>query len=344
MEVPEMRARPNASAAQQIMLVAVLILLLITTGCLYQLLGTARDKRRFPPPGRLIDIGPTRLHISESGKGHPPVILEAGIGASSLNWTTIQSALSQFTRVCSYDRAGLGWSDPAASPRTIANAVEELHALVTAAQIPTPLVLVGHSFGGLLARCYAARYPDQIAGLVLLDPLAVTEWRDPSPSQQKLLKRGAMLSRRGAFLARLGIVRFGLAMLSGGLRLIPKLVARAASRGTGESAISRLVREVQKMPPETWPIVQAHWCQPKSFITLANYLEFLPASAAEATECGDLPITILSASNSTAVQQAERDALATHSRKGKHLIAANSGHWIHFDEPKLVIASIRELL
>lgn len=329
----------------QILLIAAgLILILTASGWLYQLIGTARDKRRFPIPGRLIDTGPARLHIRESGEGLPPVILEAGIGASSLNWTTIQSTLSQFTRVCSYDRAGLGWSHPAASPRNIANAVEELHALITAAQIPSPLVLVGHSFGGLLARCYAARYPDQIAGLVLLDPLAASEWIEPSESQQKLLKRGAMLSRRGAVLARLGIVRFGLVMLSGGLRRIPKLVAKAASRATGESAISRLVREVQKMPPETWPIVQAHWCQPKSFLALANYLECLPTSAAEASECGDLPITILSASNSTAAQLAERDALASRSRRGKHTIAAKSGHWIHFDEPELVIESIREML
>ena len=339
-----MRTRPNASAAQQIMLIAVLILVLIATGCLYQLLGTARDKRRFPPPGRLIDIGPARLHIRESGEGRPPVILEAGIGASSLNWTTIQSTLSKFTQVCSYDRSGLGWSDPAASPRTIANAVEELYALITAAQIPVPLVLVGHSFGGLLARCYATRYPDQVAGLVLLDPLAVAEWLEPSESQLKRLKRGVMLSRRGAFLARLGIVRLGLATLSSGLRFLPKLVARAASRGDGESAVSRLVREVQKMPPETWPMVQAHWCQPKSFIGLANYLECLPTSAAQAAECGDLPITILSASNSTAAQLAESDALASRSRKGKHLIASKSGHWIHFDEPELVIESIREML
>ncbi len=153
-----------------------------------------------------------------------------------------------------------------------------------------------------------------------------------------------MLARRGALLARLGIVRFGLSLLSGGLRRIPKLVARAASRGAGESAISRLVREVQKMPPETWPMVQAHWCQPKSFLGLANYLECLPASAAEASECGDLPITILSASNSTAAQLAERDALVRNSRKGKHVMASKSGHWIHFDDPELVIESIREMI
>jgi pimeloyl-ACP methyl ester carboxylesterase len=330
-----------------VLIAAGVILLIVAAGWLYQLSGTARDRRRFPLPGRLVDIGGLRLHLLESGAGHPPVILEAGIAASCLNWTSIQAELARSTRVCSYDRAGLGWSDPPSSPRTVSNAVDDLHALLTAAQIPPPFILTGHSFGGLLVRCYATQYPEQVAGLVLLDPLAATEWLTPSDAQRKTLKRGAMLSRRGATLARFGVVRLGLATLASGLRFIPKLVARAASSGTGESAISRLVREVQKMPPETWPIVQAHWCQPKSFLAMANYLESLPASASQASALGQppahIPITIISASNSTAAQLAERDAIAHHSLHGKHIIATKSGHWVHFDEPDLVLQAIREM-
>jgi pimeloyl-ACP methyl ester carboxylesterase len=324
------------------------IVLVVAAGWLYQVLGTARDRRRFPLPGRLVDIGGPRLHLRESGAGLPAIILEAGIAASCLNWTSVQAELARFTRVCSYDRAGLGWSDPACSERTVFHAVDELHALITAAQIPAPFILTGHSFGGLLVRCYAVRYPDQVAGLVLLDPLAATEWLDPSEAQWNTLRRGAKLSRRGALLARFGVVRFGLAALSSGLQLIPKLVARLASSGSGESAIARLVREVQKMPRETWPIVQAHWCQPKSFLGMANYLESLPASASEASACGDLPghipVSILSASNSSAAQLAERDAVKRRSLHGKHIIAVKSGHWIHFDEPDLVIQAIREMV
>ena len=329
------------------LIAASLILLIVAAGWLYQLSGTARDRRRFPSPGRLVDIGGTRLHLLESGAGQPAVILEAGIAASCLNWTSLQAELARSTLACSYDRAGLGWSDPTNSPRTISNAIAELHALLTAAQIPPPFILTGHSFGGLLVRCYAAKYPNQVAGLVLLDPLATSEWLTPSESQRKVLKRGAMLSRRGSLLTRFGVVRFGLATLASGLQFIPKLVARAASSGTGESAISRLVREVQKMPPETWPIVKAHWCQPKSFLTMANYLESLPDSAAQGSALGQLPghipITIISASNSTAAQLAERDALARHSLHGKHIIATKSGHWVHFDEPELVLQAIREM-
>ena len=296
----------------------------------------------------MVDIGASSLHLLESGHGAPPVILEAGIAASCLNWTSIQAELAQFTRVFSYDRAGLGWSDPASSPRTVSHAVQDLHALLAAAQIPAPFVLTGHSFGGLLVLCYAVRYPDQVAGLVLLDPLRAAEWLRPAEAQWKTLRRGAMLARRGALLARFGVVRFALATLSSGLQLIPKLVARLASRGSGESAISRLVREVQKMPPETWPIVQAHWCQPKSFLGMANYLESLPASASQASECAELPphipVSIISASNSTAAQLAERDAITRRSLNGKHIIATKSGHWIHFDEPDLVIQAIRDMV
>jgi pimeloyl-ACP methyl ester carboxylesterase len=331
-----------------LLVVAGLAVLVAAGGWFYQLQGTARDQRRFPLPGRLVDVGGPRLHLLESGDGHPAVILEAGIAASSLNWTSVQAALTPFVRVCSYDRAWLGWSDPAGSPRTVSHAVEELHALLAAATIPAPCILTGHSFGGLLVRCYAARYPDQVAGLVLVDPLAAGEWLEPSEAQWKTLRRGASLARRGALLARFGVVRFGLALLSGGARLIPQLVARLAGSGAGESAISRLVREVQKMPPETWPVVRAHWCQPKSFLGMANYLESLPASASEAAACGelsaDIPVTIFSASNSGAAQLAERDAMARRSLKGKHIIAAKSGHWIHFDQPELVIQAIREMV
>jgi len=333
----------------EILLIAAgLVLLLIGAGWVYQRQGTARDRRRFPPLGRLVEIDGRRVHLVQSGQGRPAVILEAGIAASCLNWTSIQAQIARFTSVYSYDRSGLGWSDPASSPRTILRAVEDLHALLSAIGIEPPFVLTGHSFGGLLVRCYAAHYPERVAGLVLVDPLAASEWLNPSEAQWKTLRRGARLSRRGAVLARFGMVRLPLALLSGGLQLIPRLVARAASSGSGESAISRLVREVQKMPPETWPMVQAHWRQPKSFLGMASYLESLPESAKQASAGPELPsempVTILSASNSTAAQIAEREAIANHSVHGRHGIATKSGHWIHFDQPELVIEAVRDML
>jgi pimeloyl-ACP methyl ester carboxylesterase len=323
-----------------------LIVLLILAGLLYQAIGTASDRRKFPPPGRLMDIGGQRLHLVDAGQGNPAVIFESGIAASSLNWTAMQSAVARFTRVCSYDRAWLGWSEPANTPRITSQLVKELNALLRAAQIPAPYVLVGHSFGGLLVQAYAVAHPDQVAGLVLIDPLPAGEWLHVSEEQSRILRWGIRLSRRGALVARLGVVRLSLALLSGGARRIPRLVAKVAS-GRAESTLSRLVGQVQKMPPEVWPMVQAHWCQPKAFLGMAEYFKSLPASSAEAAALGDLPeipVSILSAANSTPAQLAERDAIAKQSPRGKHIVVQNSGHWIHLDQPQVVIEAIREMV
>ena len=125
---------------------------------------------------------------------------------------------------------------------------------------------------------------------------------------------------------------------------IRTLIAKLSS-GNGESAVSRLVGEVRKMPRETWPMIRAHWCQPKSFLGMSGHLEALPVSCAESAECGDarqVPMIILSAATSTAAQLAERDALALRSH-GKHIVV-KGGHWIHLDEPGLVVQAIREIM
>jgi pimeloyl-ACP methyl ester carboxylesterase len=274
------------------------------------------------------------------------VIFESGISATCLSWTQVRSEVARFARAYAYDRAWLGWSDPANSPRTTSNVVDELHVLLKGAGISAPYLLVGHSYGGMLVRAYAAKYPEQVAGLVLVDPLSPSEWLSISPAHARMLGLGVKLSRRGALLARIGVVRASLALLMAGGRLVPKVIAKLSS-GRGQSVISRLVGEVSKMPPETWPMVRAHWCQTKSFLGLAGYLESLPASAAEAdvlAEPGDLLVIVLSAAHSTPEQLKEREALARRSPRGKHIIAAKSGHWIQLDEPELVVQAIREMI
>ncbi len=282
----------------------------------------------------MVDIGGLRLHIRESGVGGPVVIFESGIAASHLNWTTVQAGVARFTRACSYDRAGLGWSDVATTPRVTSQLVEELHALLAAAGIAPPYVFAAHSFGGLVVNAYAVKYPEQVAGILLVDALSPVEWLHPTGAQWAALRRGIRLSHRGALLARLGLVRLSLAMLLGGARRVPKLVARWSS-GQAESVLSRLVTEVRKMPAETWPMVRAHWCQPKCFRAMGQYLESLPASSAEASEIGappaQIPVTILSAANSVPEQ------------RGKHVITRH-GHWIHLDDPELVMQAIREMV
>ncbi len=323
---------------------------LVATGAVYQAIGLAADRRRCPPPGRMVNVGGRKLHLMESGSG-PAVVFESGISATCLNWTKVRGEVAQFARACTYDRAGLGWSDLAKSPRTASMRttlaiIDDLHALLGAAEIPRPCIFVGHSFGGLLVRAYAAKYPRDVAALVLVDPLSPREWLDVSPANARMLRLGIRLSGRGALLARIGVVRAALALLMAGGRSIPKAVAKASS-GRGESVISRLVGEVRKMPPETWPMVRSHWCAPKSFLGMAAYLEGLPASAAEAAVLRvpeTIPIIVLSAANSTPEQLEEREEWARRSARGKHILTRESGHWIQLDEPELVVEAIREAI
>src|SRR5438045_7029728 len=156
---------------------------------------------RYPPPGRMIDIGGRRLHVYEAGQGSPTVLLEAGIAATSLSWRPVQNEVARFTRIASYDRAGLGWSDSASKPLTLSGLVNDLQALLKVAQLPPPYVLVGHSFGGLIVRAFAGRNPNEVAGLVLVDAVRPEEWHPLSSEQRRMLERAARLSRRGAMLA-----------------------------------------------------------------------------------------------------------------------------------------------
>lgn len=123
----------------------------------------------YPPPGKMVDIGGYRLHLNCSGKSGPTVVLIAGAGDFSFDWSLVQPDVSRFARVCSYDPAGLAWSEPGPTPRTMRQAVYELHALLQTARMKAPYVLVGHSLGGLTARVYAEQYPREVAGLVLVD-------------------------------------------------------------------------------------------------------------------------------------------------------------------------------
>jgi pimeloyl-ACP methyl ester carboxylesterase len=157
-----------------------LLLALAATGALYQAVATAIDRRSFAPPGRMIDLGGYRMHISCTGQGSPTVVLEAGGGVSSGVWAWIQPEIARQTRVCTYDRAGIGWSEQGPHPRDAGSIAQELHTLLQRAGESEPFVLAGHSLGGQYALMFAERYPEEIAGLVLIDALhADTNYRTP---------------------------------------------------------------------------------------------------------------------------------------------------------------------
>jgi pimeloyl-ACP methyl ester carboxylesterase len=145
----------------------------------YQTVREAVDARAYPPPGQLIDVGGHRLHLRCTGSGSPTVVLEPGGGGSSSDMGWIAPAVAKDTRVCVYDRAGRGWSDPVDGPQDGATIAADLHTLLQRAHVPGPYVLAGHSFGGLYVQIFAARFPDDVAGLVLLDSTAP----QPGPAQ-----------------------------------------------------------------------------------------------------------------------------------------------------------------
>ncbi len=152
-------------------LLALLALLvgLAAIGASYQAIATARDQRTYPPPGRLVDVGGYRMHLYCVGEGNPTVILDAANMGTVSNWAWVQPEIAIATRVCAYDRAGLGWSDLGPEPQDTRQNAEALHTLLGNGDVPGPYVLVGHSLGGLYTRMFAERFPDEVAGLVLIE-------------------------------------------------------------------------------------------------------------------------------------------------------------------------------
>jgi pimeloyl-ACP methyl ester carboxylesterase len=194
-----------------LLVLAAFWLLLIVVGLLYQTIATQSDNRNFSPPGQLVDIGTHSMHLYCSGEGSPTVILDAGAGLWSVAWTRVQPELSTTTRVCSFDRSGLGWSDMGSVPYDGLQAAHELHALLEAADVAGPYIYVGHSLSGMFARVYYDQFPEGIAGMVLIDP------GDPGLLVEELGKEeGAAINPCGwkcslaSLVARLGVVRFSL--------------------------------------------------------------------------------------------------------------------------------------
>lgn len=327
--------------------VAVTITGLLLAGLMYQAVGVARDRKRVAAPGALASVGGHRLHYRCSGEGSPAVVFEAGIAASSLTWSRVQPVVAQWTATCSYDRAGLAWSEQASTPRDLPALVAELHQLLASAGVPPPYVLVGHSFGALVIRAFAGAHPSEVAGLVFVDPLHAEDWCEPSPHQRKLLRGGIFLSRVGAVLATLGIVRLSLALLSGGAPGAPRRFSRVFGRQAA-ALLEHMVGEVQKLPAEVLPAVQAHWSRPRAFRGMWQHLAAMPSCSAdlarETVTFGDTPVVVLSARERDPRWLAADAALARASSNGRHIVVPHGGHWVHLDHPELVTQAIRTLL
>jgi pimeloyl-ACP methyl ester carboxylesterase len=187
----------------------IVIVTLAGIGAVYQAIANAMDKRAYPPPGQMVNVGGYQMHLYCSGanvEGSPTVILESGLGSISSAWALLQAEVANGTRVCSYDRAGMGWSDPSPEPRDAHHIAQELHTLLQNANVSGPYVLVGWSYGGMYAREYAGQYSDEVAGLVLLDSSHPDQWTS-TPEGQAQFETNAKVYSVAPALARLGVMR-----------------------------------------------------------------------------------------------------------------------------------------
>jgi pimeloyl-ACP methyl ester carboxylesterase len=291
-----------------------------------------RDRRRLRPPGRTA----SGLHVREAGTGSRVVVFEAGLAATSVNWSRVQQALGAQTRSVSYDRAGLGWSAPVDAPRSLQRWSDDLHRLIHALDLPRPLTLVGHSFGTFIIRVYASRFPQDVAALVFLDPVMPDEFSPLTWRMRVRLWRAAFFTEVTRACAFVGLVRLG---LWGLLR-----------RGEGNpgpllglsTTCRRIARELAKLPSEELPALRAHWSEPRFFRELAASIRAMPACAAEAAGHpvpSDIPLVVFSGGHQSPQSLAAHAAMST-----RQIVVEGSAHWIHLDRPEFVADTILSLI
>jgi pimeloyl-ACP methyl ester carboxylesterase len=307
------------------------VVVLACAGAAYQWIAHYWDMRQNPRPGQLVDVGGYRMHLYCIGQGSPTVVLDSGLGDSWLPWYKVQPPIAQFTRVCSYDRAGLGWSDPSPHPRTSRVIAEELHTLLHTAGMAGPFVLAGHSMGGMNVRMYARLFPAEVAGVVLVDSVHPDQQRRRTPEQMRAI---------AAFLRVLGLkadtIPFGFSRLMGWC-------------GNGPVEIRPMLRTVEcRLRP--W---REHVAEEGSFEESAE-------EARTAGPLGNIPLVVLShdpeklypvpgrsprsAKELNPQWEELQSELAQLSTDASRVIARGSGHYIQYDRPDLVIEAVRKLV
>jgi pimeloyl-ACP methyl ester carboxylesterase len=319
------------SVAMRTRALAISLAVFAATGIALERIADRRDARKFPPPGELIDVGGHRLHARIDGSGSPTVVLEAGLGTCALYWHAVHNDVAHFTRVISYDRAGLGWSEPGPKPRDSFTICGELGALLHGAGCGGPYVLAGHSFGGIHVRTFARRYPDDVAGIVLVDasPEGQRERWPARPPLVRARQHVATLAERVApFLARFGVTR---------------LRRRVSPPDWG-------------LPPQLRSIANSLEARPAALRAALDEERAVNASYAQAApSLGDMPLIVLSAlwresqggtdyRDFNAMWIELQSGLASLSTRGTHIIANTDKHLIPVYEPELVVRAIRQVV
>jgi pimeloyl-ACP methyl ester carboxylesterase len=280
------------------------------SGATYQWISTRKELAETPPPGRLVDVGGHRLHLWCTGAGEPSVILESGLGGSTASWGFVQPEVARFTRVCSYDRAGLGYSDPGPSPRTTRRIVRELEQLLDRSGITRPLVLVGASSGGFTARLFASERADRVAGLVLVD----ASHEDQAHDVPRLAPFVPLLSSIGVL--RLLGVSFG--PTPGWLAPSVRGFARAtAFRGAGYQAAASEIIHIRESAAE------------------------VRSTRRELT----IPLVVVTGARGAdpTWRHLQRDQVGL-SQRGCQIIADQSGHVVPLEQPRVVVEAVRAIV
>jgi pimeloyl-ACP methyl ester carboxylesterase len=287
-----------------------LIVVTALTGATYQWLATRNDLAATPPPGQLVDIGGYRLHLWCTGEGAPAVILDNGLGGSSAGWGFVQPDVAHFTRVCSYDRAGMGYSDPGPSPRTARRIASELAELLGRSGIAGPVVLVGASIAGFNVRVFASDHPERAAGLVLVD----ASHEDQAHEVPAIAPFVPLLSTIGVFR------RFGVS----------------------------LGQRIEAVPASVRPYAEATRFRASGYKAAADEIIHVGESASEVRSSRrKLTIPVLVVSGALGAdekwRQLQRDQ-ATLSERGCLVIADRSGHVVPVDQPEIVVEAIRAVV
>lgn len=289
---------------------AILLVALAAGGATYQWIATRRDLSSTPPPGRLVDIGGHRLHIWCEGAGTPAVILEAGLGGTSAGWGFVQPGVARFTRACSYDRAGMGYSDAGPSPRTARRIANELAALIDRSGLDGPVVLAAASSGGFDVRVLASDHPDRVAGLVLVDAS-----HEDQPHEIPTLAR-----------------------------FVPLLSSIGALRILGVS----LGLPPETLPPSTQQFERATRFRAAGYWAAASEIRHIRESASEVRASRrklTVPVLVVTGARGAdeAWQALQRDQ-ATLSERGCQIVAERSGHVVPIDQPEVVVNAIRRIV
>lgn len=303
------------------------VVLLLMAVYLNEIVARKRDAKRYPMPDKLIKVGNHRLHLYAMGEGSPTIVLDAGLGESSLTWSSIQSEIAQFSRVCSYDRAGYGWSEPGPSPRTYPQLVEELHTLLLNAGETAPYVLVGHSAGGFTARLFAQRYPRAVAGLVLVDPS-----HEKDEAWSTVENRQKMMSALRAEIVPAAMGLYRLLARPAWKRMKPGAPAMMLAYAPFLASAKSIRASVDEMK---------HWPDPTFFDEVAQS----PSSL------GNLPLIVITATKDPRGADQEKVAqwiarhaeLAKLSTNGKQILAACGHHVLH-EQPGLVVSAVRAVV